>query len=87
MAPRNVPKQQAEQTDTGEDSDSEKETLDPKAISRDMEKNVGTTWIELPAFPPRYSTYDTDRPLTDARQKGPKAQPAICNLSAGNFKS
>ena len=45
MAPRNVSKQQAEQTDTGEGSGSEQETLDPKAISRDMEKNVGTTWI------------------------------------------
>ena len=43
MAPKNVSKQQVEQADTGEDSESEQETLDPKAISRDMEKNVGTT--------------------------------------------
>jgi hypothetical protein len=48
MAPRNVSKQQAEQADAGEDSESEQETLDPKAISRDMEKNVGTARIVLP---------------------------------------
>jgi hypothetical protein len=62
MAPRNVSKQQAEQTDTGEDSGSEQETLDPKAISRDMEKNVGTTWIEVPAH--RYDLHHVTLPTT-----------------------
>lgn len=62
MAPRNVSKQQAEQADTGEDSESEREALDPKAISRDMEKNVGTTWIELPAH--RYDPHHVTPPTT-----------------------
>jgi hypothetical protein len=46
MAPRNVSKQQAEQADAGEDGESEQEALDPKAVSKDMEKNVGTTRIK-----------------------------------------
>jgi hypothetical protein len=45
MAPRNVSKKQAEQAAAGEDVESEQEALDPKAISRDMEKNVGTARI------------------------------------------
>jgi len=68
MAPRNVSKQQAEQADAGEDSESEQETLDPKAISKDMEKNVGTTRIERPAR--RYDLHSVTSPtiLTYTRQ-------------------
>jgi hypothetical protein len=47
MAPRNLSKKQAEHAVAGEDFESEQETLDPKAISKDMEKNVSTVRIEL----------------------------------------
>lgn len=47
MAPRKASKMQVEQLVTGEDTDSEQGALDPKAISKDMEKNVGTVAIEL----------------------------------------
>lgn len=68
MAPRNVSKQQEEQADAGEDGESEQETLDPKAISKDMEKNVGTTRIERPAH--RYDLHHVASPtiLTYTRQ-------------------
>lgn len=68
MAPRNVSKQQEEQADAGEDGESEQETLDPKVISRDMEKNVGTTRIERPAH--RYDLHHVASPtiLTYTRQ-------------------
>jgi len=90
MAPRNVSKQQAEQAEAGEDGESEQGTLDSKAISKDMEKNVGTTRIERPAN--RYDlqchfAYDTNLQLTDARPKGPEAQSAICKASARNVRS
>jgi microcystin-dependent protein len=68
MAPRNVSKQQAEQADTGEDSESEQETLDPKVISRDMEKNVGTTRIELPAHGCNLLHVTSPTTLTNPRQ-------------------
>jgi hypothetical protein len=50
MAPRNVSRQQAEQVDAGEDSEFEQKTLNHKTISKDMEKNVGTTRIVRPAY-------------------------------------
>jgi len=60
MAPRNVSKQQAEQADAREDSESEQEMLDPKAVSKDMEKNVGTTRVEWPAH--RYDLHHIASP-------------------------
>jgi hypothetical protein len=68
MAPKNVSKQQAEQADAGEDGESEQETLDPKAVSKDMEKNVGTTRIKRPAH--RYDLHHVASPtiLTYTRQ-------------------
>jgi hypothetical protein len=47
MAPRYISKKQTEQAPTGEDGESELENLDPKAISKDMEKNVGRAKIEV----------------------------------------
>ena len=50
MAPRNASKKQAEQAaPAGEDLEFEQETSDPKAISKDMEKNVRTARIEMNA--------------------------------------
>lgn len=46
MAPRHLFKKQTEQAIGREDVESEQESLDPKTISRDMEKNVGTARIE-----------------------------------------
>ena len=43
MAPKNASKKQAEQAAAAEDVESEQETLDPRAISKDMEKNVKPT--------------------------------------------
>jgi hypothetical protein len=40
MAPGNVSKKQAPQAVDGDDVESAQERLDPKAISKDMEKNV-----------------------------------------------
>jgi hypothetical protein len=40
MAPRIVSKTQALQAVDGDDIESAQESLDPKAISKDMEKNV-----------------------------------------------
>jgi hypothetical protein len=83
MAPRNVSKQQAEQADTGEDSESEQETLDPKVISRDMEKNVGTTRIELPAH--RCDLYHVTSPttqLTPDRRTPERLRSAISYLKS-----
>lgn len=47
MAPRHISRKQTEQAPTGEDGESELENLDPKAISKDMEKNVSMAKIEL----------------------------------------
>jgi hypothetical protein len=47
MAPRNVSKEQAEHAEAGEDGESEQETLDPKAISKDMEKNVRLSCLRI----------------------------------------
>jgi hypothetical protein len=68
MAPRNVSKQQAEQADSGEDGESEQETLDPRAVSKDMEKNAGTTRVERAAH--RYGLHYVASPtiLTYTRQ-------------------
>jgi hypothetical protein len=46
MAPRNVSKTQALPAIDGDDIESAQESLDPKAISKDMEKNVGRARIE-----------------------------------------
>src|SRR6266516_4256749 len=46
MAPRNVSKTQALQAVDGDDIESAQESLDPKAISKDMEKNVRRARIE-----------------------------------------
>jgi len=40
MAPRNVSKTHAPQAVDGDDIESAQESLDPKVISKDMEKNV-----------------------------------------------
>lgn len=40
MAPGNVSKKQAPQAVDGDDVESTQDGLDPKAISKDMEKNV-----------------------------------------------
>jgi hypothetical protein len=88
MAPRNLSKKQAEQAVAEEDVESEQETLDPKTISKDMEKNVGTARIELDInrgdltqdAPPSLMTSHS----ADARSQDPEAQPASCEISARN---